>query len=281
MEINKIYCENCLDTMARMPNETVDLTVTSPPYHDLRAYKGYSFDFEPIARELYRVTKIGGVVVWVVGDRVFDGSETLEPFRQSLYFKEIGFNVHDTMIYQKKSMPFPEQTRYIQCFEYMFVLSRGKPATSNLIKTETKGYKPSQSNTQRNRDGSTTLMKYERGKPERSLWNVWNFDVGYMKTTTDRFAYDHPAMFPEKLADRHIKTWSNEGDLIYDCFIGAGTTAKMAILNNRNFIGSEIASEYTPIYERRIQDAYALIGKGPKITEQHGVKYVSPPLFGQ
>ena len=101
MEINKIYNENCLDTMARMPDRFVDLTVTSPPYDGLRDYKGYSFPFEKIAKELFRVTKDGGVVVWVVGDATIKGSETGTSFKQALYFKEIGFNVHDTMIYQK------------------------------------------------------------------------------------------------------------------------------------------------------------------------------------
>ena len=126
MELNKIYNESNLDTMARMPDNFIDLTVTSPPYDNLRDYKGYSFEFEEVAKELYRVTKPGGVLVWVVGDSVIDGSESGTSFKQALHFKEIGFNLHDTMIYQKDVMPFPEQTRYNQCFEYMFVLSKGK-----------------------------------------------------------------------------------------------------------------------------------------------------------
>jgi len=141
--------------MKYIDNNSIDLTVTSPPYDNLRTYKGFSWDFEGIAKELYRVTKQGEIVVWIVGDRVKNGSETLIPFEQALYFKGVGFNVHDTMIYQKNAMPFPEQTRYIQCFEYMFVLSKGKPKTHNMIKEKTKGYKPSKSSTQRNTDGTT------------------------------------------------------------------------------------------------------------------------------
>ena len=89
--------------MARMPDGFIDLTVTSPPYDNLRAYSGYSFDFEAVAKELYRVTKQGGVVIWVVGDATIKGSETGTSFRQALFFKEIGFNLHDTMIYAKNS----------------------------------------------------------------------------------------------------------------------------------------------------------------------------------
>ena len=140
-----------------MPDNFIDLTVTSPPYDNLRTYNGYCFDFENVAKELFRVTKKGGIVVWVVGDATIKGSETGTSFRQALFFKEIGFNIHDTMIYQKDVMPFPEQTRYNQCFEYMFVLSKGKPNTFNAIKEKTQGYKPSKSSTTRNANGETLV----------------------------------------------------------------------------------------------------------------------------
>lgn len=245
LEINKFYVGEAVSFMQNnIPDNYIDLTVTSPPYDDLRKYKGFIFDYQTIAKELYRVTKDGGVVVWIVGDKVKNNSETLLPFRQAQYFKTIGFNVHDTMIYQKNVMPFPEQTRYIQCFEYMFVFSKGKPKTHNMLKEETKGYKPSKSSTQRNADGTTTKLKYEQGKRFRNRWNVWVYDVGFNKTTKDKNAYKHPAMFPEQLAQDHIKTWSNECDIILDPMCGAGTTCKMAYLNKRNFIGIDISAEY-------------------------------------
>lgn len=252
LEVNKVYNEDCLETMKQMPDDFVDLTVTSPPYDNLRDYKGYSFDFEGIAKELFRVTKQGGVVVWVVGDSVINGSESGTSFKQALYFKEIGFNLHDTMIYQKDSMPFPESNRYNQSFEYMFVLSKGKPRTFNAIKEPTHGYKPSQSSTTRNKDGSTSSHKYEQGKNERSLFNIWKFHTGFMKSTLDAYSFEHPATFPEKLVGDHIKSWSNENDLIFDPFMGSGTTAKMARLLNRNFIGSEISAEYCEIIKKRL-----------------------------
>ena len=251
--MNDIICGDCLEVMKDIPDNSIDLTVTSPPYDNLRTYKGFSWDFEGIAKELYRATKDGGVVVWIVGDRVKNGSETLIPFEQAQYFKKIGFNLHDTMIYQKNVMPYPEQTRYIQCFEFMFVFSKGKPKTHNLLKEETKGYKPSKTSTQRNADGTTTALKYEQGKKYRNRWNVWVYDVGYNKTTKDKFAFKHPAMFPEQLAQDHIISWSNEGDLVLDPFMGSGTTAKMAKLNNRNYIGIDISEEYCEISRERLK----------------------------
>ena len=133
MEINKIYCaDNVIFMKENIPSNFIDLTVTSPPYDNLRAYNGYSWDFESVAQELYRITKDGGVVVWVVGDATIKGSETGTSFKQALYFKEIGFKLHDTMIYQSDKPPLTHN-RYEQKFEYMFVFSKGRPKTFNPI----------------------------------------------------------------------------------------------------------------------------------------------------
>lgn len=261
LEKNIIYNENCLDTMAKMPDNFIDLTVTSPPYDNLRTYNGYSFDFEGIAKELYRVTKQGGVVVWVVGDATIKGSETGTSFRQALYFKSIGFNLHDTMIYQKDSCPFPETNRYYPSFEYMFIFSKGKPKTVNLLMDKpNKKFGEKVTGKGRNPDGTLKQHTAVKNKTNRVIkefgvrTNVWLYSVGKGKTTKDEYAYQHPAMFPEKLAEDHILSWSNEGDLIYDPFMGSGTTAKMALLNNRDFIGSEISMEYCQIANQRIQN---------------------------
>jgi len=252
MEVNKIYNENCLDTMARMPDGFIDLTVTSPPYANLRTYSGYSFDFESVAKELFRVTKQGGVVVWVVGDATVKGSESGTSFRQALYFKDIGFNLHDTMIYGKNSYMPLTHNRYEQAWEYMFIFSKGRPKsfTPMMIDCLTAG-------TKRNRGGSKTKESSyaERKRNEKTEVNaqkqhpnIFYYDVGKGDKTT------HNAPFPEQLANDHILSWSNEGDLIYDTFMGSGTTAKMAILNKRNWIGSEISKEYCEIAEKRINE---------------------------
>ena len=255
MMIDKNYNENCLDTMARMNDNFLDLTVTSPPYDNLRNYNGYSFDFESIAKELYRVTKEGGVIVWVVGDATIKGSESGTSFKQALYFKECGFNLHDTMIYQKHNFSNPSNNRYHQIFEYMFVLSKGKPKTFNKIKDReniVKGFRKVSNG--RHANGKIR----DKTKEKRTLGNsdlfVDDFGMRYniWKFTTERG--NHPAIFPEQLANDHIISWSNESDLVYDPFMGSGTTAKMAILNKRNWMGSEMSEEYCEIIEQRINN---------------------------
>lgn len=258
IELNTYYNENCLDTMARMPDCFVDLTVTSPPYDDLRTYNGYLFPFEDIAKELYRTTKEGGVVVWVVGDGHIKGGESLNSFRQALFFQEIGFLVHDTIIYRKNnfSVPFPD--KYHQVFEYMFVFSKGKKKTFNpLIDRKNKKAGKSggvQSITEK--DGTRTKRKAKIINEYGKRHNVWEYNTGMGHSTKEKFAFKHPAIFPEQLANDHIISWSNENDIVYDPFMGSGTTAKMSILSNRNWIGSELSSEYCEIIEERVKKAW-------------------------
>jgi len=258
MEINKIYNENCIDTMARMPDGFVDLTVTSPPYDNLRTYNGYSFDFEAVAKELYRVTKQGGVVVWVVGDATIKGSETGTSFKQALFFKEIGFNLHDTMIYEKTGCAMPSPNRYLSNFEYMFVFSKGKIKTYNLIKDRKNRFPErwGKGRKVRNKDGTFSYRDNYKAEEYGRRFAIWKYNNGGQGYgCSDNLGQLHPATFPEQLANDHIISWSNEGDLVYDPFMGSGTTAKMSILNNRNWIGSEISEEYCKIIERRITTA--------------------------
>ena len=254
MEINKIYCESNLKTMAKMPDCFVDLVVTSPPYDDLRTYNGYSFDFESVAKELYRVMKKGGVVVWIVNDKTHNGSETGTSFRQALRFIDCGFRLHDTMIWMKKN-PIPNdprQNRYIQATEYMFVFSKDAPKICNYI-TEPclMAGIDAGTGTARKQNGEIRTDRKEKRKgkvvkDEKPLTNVWTYSNGTIYK-------NHPASFPEQLANDHIISWSNEGYLVYDPFMGSGTTAKMAMLNNRNYIGSEISKEYCEIAEQRLK----------------------------
>ena len=269
IELNRIYNEDCLIGMKRIPDGFVDLTVTSPPYDNLRTYNGnieqWSFEkFQAIAKELYRVTKHGGVVVWIVADATIKGSETGTSFKQALYFKEVGFNLHDTMIYRKDSCPFPDKVRYYASFEYMFVLSKGKPKSVNLITDKPNKWAGQKAHgTERQANGKMAecvATKNNTGRVIREFGvrqNVWDYAVGKWKVTKDEIAYQHPAIFPEQLAQDHIISWSNEGDLVLDPFMGSGTTAKMALLNNRNFIGFEIDKHYCEIANERIRKALA------------------------
>lgn len=246
--------------MKKIAVGSIDLTVTSPPYDNLRTYNGNNalwgeHLWKAIIQDLFRVTKQGGVVVWVEGDATIKGSETGTSFKQALWAMDCGFNLHDTMIYQKNSYPFPPTNRYYQVFEYMFVFSKGKPKTYNIQRQETKWkQKNKHSSTQRNKDGTTSNLKYETGLDTRKMDNVWLLDTGYMRGTTDKIAFKHPATFPDKLAERHILSWSNEGDTVLDPFMGSGTTGKMAKQLGRNFIGIEIDEIYYKIAKQRIEN---------------------------
>ncbi len=248
MKINIIYNKSCAK-MEEIEDNSIDLTVTSPPYDNLRDYGGYEFDFELIARELYRVTKDGGVVVWIVGDATNKGSETGTSFRQALYFKEIGFNLHDTMIYLKNVCPFPEINRYYQGFEYMFIFTKGKLKTSNLIKDRVnKSIGRKVTGTQREKNG-TTSKKICLGNEIKKYGIRYNY---WLITDGKRQKY-HPAPFPEQLAYDHIISWSNKGDIILDPMFGSGTTLKMAKRLGRRYIGFEISKEYCRIAKARLE----------------------------
>jgi len=236
--------------MARMPRGFIDLVVTSPPYDNLRKYNGYSFDFEAVAKELFRVVKVGGVVVWIVADATVNGSETGTSFRQALYFMSLGFNLHDTMIYRKANFMPLTHNRYEQSFEYMFVFSNGRPSVFNPKTTKTE-YPRERPLTMRNgdrRDKKST----QKSSGYRIVENVFTYKCGGGHIDSDGLAHLHPAPFPEQLAKDHILSWSNEGDLVYDPFGGSGTTAKMSHLEKRNWIISEISSEYAALAAKRI-----------------------------
>jgi site-specific DNA-methyltransferase (adenine-specific) len=239
--------------MKMLPDECIDLTVTSPPYDNLRTYKGFTWDFESVAKELYRVTKQGGVVVWIVGDATINGSETGTSFKQALYFMECGFNLHDTMIYEKNGAGAVGSNKcYLQNFEYMFVFSKGKINTFNLIyDRENKVVGRMKTNTNRDKFTADTGRKYREitTKKMGRRFNIWKYE---QTQGHDAYSKKHPAPFPEQLAQDHIISWSNEGDVVLDPFMGSGTTAKMALLNNRHFIGFEISKEYCDIANERI-----------------------------
>jgi len=253
LPLNQVIQGDCLEVLKTFPDKSVDLTVTSPPYDNLRDYNGYSFDFKGIAKELFRVTKDGGVVVWVVGDATIKGSETGTSFKQALYFKEIGFNLHDTMIWSKPTFTATGalKTRYAQTFEYMFVLTKGKIKTFNPIKdrkNKTFG-KGKKHGSVRQSDG-TTKPQSSQGKliaEYGQRFNVWN--ITPENSNSNRF---HPAQFSETLAQDHILSWSNKGDVVLDPMCGSGTTLKMAKKNNCDFIGIEISKKYCEIANNRL-----------------------------
>ena len=252
--INKIIVGDCTEVMKTIPDSSIDMCITSPPYDNLRVYKGYVFPFEEIAKQLYRIIKNGGVVVWVVGDATVKGSETGTSFKQALKFMETGFNLHDTMIFRKKN-PIPQiyRKRYNNEFEYMFVFSKGNVQTHNPIMIpclhaglELKGttYK------------NFSVGMQKRGKlanpvkGEKIKGNIWEYVVG--KNIIDQEAKKHPAPFPYALAKDHIISWTNEGDTVLDPMCGSGTSIVAASDLKRNFIGIDISEEYCKLAQERL-----------------------------
>tara|TARA_R110000868_G_scaffold411061_1_gene701573 strand:+ start:760 stop:1557 length:798 start_codon:yes stop_codon:yes gene_type:complete len=250
LPINEIVCGDNVATMQTFPDDSIDLVVTSPPYDNLRTYGGHSWDFEGVAQQLWRVIKPGGVVVWVVADATIDGSETGTSFRQALRFMEIGFRLHDTMIWDKGGFASVGDlaARYAPVTEFMFVLSHGKPSTFVPLKDRKNIHagKPI---------GGTILDKDGKSRPVSNIgkplaefgqrFNLWSIPPDKLSP--------HPAPFPEALARDHILSWSNEGDIVLDPFSGSGTTAKMARLMGRQFIGIEINPEYCAIARKRLR----------------------------
>lgn len=266
MKVNKIYNEESSEGMKRLPDDSVDMTITSPPYDNLRKYNGYNFDCESTIDELYRVTKDGGVVVWIVGDATINGSETGTSFRQALSFMEKGFKLHDTMIYMKNNPTPIKSKRYQPSFEYMFVFVKGKIKTFNPIMVEKKYIENRKiKHYNKDKEGRQISHEYKSKSNMKVKTNVWNYSVGLHHSSSDKIAFQHPAIFPEQLVKDHIMSWSNENDIILDPFMGSGTTAVACIDTNRNYIGFEISKEYCDIAAVRIEN------KLNKILTREGV----------
>lgn len=251
-ELNDVYVSDCALGMQKLPENSIDLVLTSPPYDNLRDYNGYEFEFEKIATEIYRVLKRGGILVWVVGDKTKNGNRSLTSFRQAIFFQDLGFNAHDVMIYEKKNTPFMRSNAYTNCFEFMFVFAKGKPNTFNPLKTQTVRQGKEKLVSNKKADGINNKVWAEL-KPEKTRTNIWKYAVGLGGSTNDKIAFQHTAIFPEKLASDHIVSWTNEGDIVLDPMCGSGTTCKMAKLLRRNFIGFDISEDYVEIAKQRLK----------------------------
>ena len=272
---NDFYTGDCLAVMENWPEGFIDLTVTSPPYDDLRDYRDYDFDAEAIIKRLLAVTKEGGVVVWVVGDKI-NGGRSLTSFRHALAFQDAGFNVHDVMIYQKRNTPFFRSNAYTNAYELMVVAVKGKVNTFNPLTIETVRNGPEMLTHNKRSDG-VNKKRMSKLNPEKRLvnvWdegevgtshqevgNIWEYAVGLGGSTKDKIAFRHPAIFPERLALEHILSWSNPGDVILDPMCGSGTTCKVAYLFDRPFIGIDISSEYIEIAKERLSDYGFVAGR--------------------
>lgn len=258
--INKVFLGDSRQILPTLPKNSIDLILTSPPYDALRDYKGGSWNFEifqDIARELYRVLKPGGVIVWIVGDQTIHSNKTLTSFRQALFFQSLGLKAYDIMIYEKSGTGPPHKKRYFNAFEYMFIFTKGVPNTVHLLtdkKNKWGGYTTFSDVTKREKDGSLTNKGKKKIQEFGVRTNIWKYINGKGFSSKDKIAYKHPAIFPEKLAEDHILSWSNPGDVVLDPFAGSGTTLKKACELGRKWIGIEVSSEYISIIDERLKN---------------------------
>lgn len=253
--LNKILLGDCCEIMDKFPDNSINLTVTSPPYDNLRNYKGFKFDYKPIIEKLYRITSDGGVVVWVISDATINGSETGTSFEHALYFKKVGFNLHDTMIFRKVN-PIPQiyRKRYNNEFEYMFVFSKGTVSTHNPIMVDTlhAGLRLDKTTYKNFSKNDQKRTKYANPVKDKKIkGNIWEYVVG--KKKEDQESKSHSAPFPCNLANDHILSWSNEGDIVLDPMCGSGTTCRMAKVLKRNYIGIDISKEYVNLSKERLK----------------------------
>lgn len=256
---NKIICGDNIELLLNLPGNSIDLVITSPPYDDLRNYDDqlvWNFEiFKELAKELYRVMKPGGTIVWVVGDKIKDGGKSLTSFKQTIHFQELGFKIYDVIIYEKTGAGPPHSRRYFNTFEYMFILTKGKPKTVNLLKDKPNkwaGHQTFSEVTRREQDGTLTKKGKKTVQEFGIRTNIWKYTNGHGFTAEEKIAHSHPAIFPEKLVEDHIKSWSNEEDIVLDIFGGSGTTAKIASKLNRKWIYIEKVRLYCEIAKDRL-----------------------------
>ena len=277
-----VYHSDCIDYLKSLPDNSIKFTLTSPPYDDIRDYKGYSFPFEEIAQELWRTTKSGGVVAWNVADATVKGSETGTSMRQALYFMSLGFRLHDTMIYAKNN-PMPagvSSKRYHQAWEYIFILSKDAPETFNPIMVKAKFGHLGANMKHRGKDGELKYTKTKRNEFTK-VRNIFEYSVGGGHSTKDKVAFKHPAIMPEQLAADMISTWTNPGDDVFDPFTGAGTTAKMCRALDRKFHGTELSLEYCEIIKERLTTCpdSVLDVKTDKTPKKKDIEFANPDLI--
>lgn len=252
--MNRLHLGDCVAGMRTLPDGCIPLTVTSPPYDNLREYGGHTFDFGAVARELWRVTAPGGVLVWFTQDQTVGGGQTGTGCRQQLFLQDIGFRVYERIVMDRIN-PLPRTRHYSGVLEIAVVLSKGRPRSVNLLCD-----KP-------NRQAGAVYPTFCRSRSGRVDGRakpiprygvrgvVWRYTVGGPHSTADLGDYAHPSVMPEAMAEDHIRSWSRPGDVVLDPFLGSGTTAKIALLNDRRYLGYEVHEPYFGIAHRRLADA--------------------------
>ena len=254
--INSIICGDSAEVLKNFPDNSIDMVVTSPPYDGLRDYNGFSLDLHKIGKEIYRVLKDGGIAVMVIQDATKDFAKSLTSFRTIVdWCDNVGFRLFETVIYHKNGTEGAWwKQRFRVDHEYMPIFMKGKkPQYFNKepLKIPSKhGGKVMSGSGNRRTDGTLSETVRRPINTMKCRGTVWDYLMAGDKNPLKR---KHPAVFPDKIPYDCIQCFCPEGGLVLDPFIGCGSTAVMAKVLGRNYIGIDISREYCDLAEERIE----------------------------
>jgi site-specific DNA-methyltransferase (adenine-specific) len=258
LELNKIYCMDCLEGMRKLPDDSIDLVVTSPPYDNLRTYKGFSVDLHSTGKEAYRVLKDGGIAVMVIQDQTKAFAKTLTSFRLIIdWCDNIGFRLFETIIYRKYGTEGAWwKARFRVDHEYMPIFLKGKKPqyfNKKLLMVPSKhGGEILTGSGNRRTTGETTKTVTRPINPTKCRGTIWDY---LMAGDKDPLKRKHPAPFPDQIPIDFITCFCPPKGIVLDPFIGSGSTAVAAKKLGRHYIGFEITPEYCEIAEQRTKRA--------------------------
>lgn len=261
LPINTILHGDSAEVMQSFPDKCIPLTVTSPPYAKMRLYGGHDYTwetFKSVATQLVRITMEGGVICWVVRNQIVKERENLQAEKEKLFFADdLGLWPHQTIIGAPKGVPLPQSRRYASNFDYVYVFSKGHPRIVNIIRDRRNSRFGDLKSNRLIRESNGSERLACGGEYAIAKWgfrsNLWSYSTGGNHTATDRISAKHPARMGEPLAEDLIISFSKPGDLVFDPFAGAGTSLKMALLNQRQWLGVEIFDEYVELIEKRMR----------------------------
>ncbi len=262
LPLNKIICGDCVEVLKSIPDNSIDLVVTSPPYDGIRKYNGFSFNLHSTGKELFRVLKDGGIIAMVIQDQTKNFGKSLTSFKTIIdWCENVGFKLFETIIYKKHGAEGAWWTKRFRVdHEYIPIFLKGeRPAYFNKepLKIPSKhGGKTMTGCATRLTNGKTLKSKRVFINPMKCRGTLWDYTTCGDGT---RLKHQHPATFPDKIPVDFIRCFCPKNGIVLDPFIGSGTTALAAIQLNRNYIGIDISKEYCELAKKRIREEIELL----------------------
>lgn len=259
-KLNEVYCGDCVKLMKLLPDSTIDLVVTSPPYDKIRDYNGsIHFDLHKTGQEIFRVLKSGGIAVMVIQDQTKNFGKSLTSFKTIIdWCDNIGFKLFETIIYRKNGSEGVWWTKRFRVdHEYMPIFLKGKkPQYFNKepLKIPSKhGGKVMTGSGSRKTNGETQKTVTRAINFKKCRGTIWNYLMAGDKNPLKR---KHPAVFPDKIPYDFIQCFCPEEGIVLDPFAGSGSTLVMAKKLRRSFIGFDIVPEYCELARERLKTEF-------------------------